>query len=54
MNSWSVKPEQWKYLTSRQQKRMFKKGFRLGGRVLLALVIFSLIAEFVVETFPPA
>ncbi|MGA7937363.1 MAG: hypothetical protein WCA35_27675 [Kovacikia sp.] len=45
MNKWRVKPEHWKYLTERQQKRMFKTGTHLAGGLMVVLLIFSLMLE---------
>ncbi len=45
MNKWRVRPEHWRYLTQRQQKRMFKTGVRIASTLIVTLVAFSLIVE---------
>lgn len=45
MNKWYIEPQEWNHLTERQQKRVFKKGFRVAGKLMVVLVVFSLVVE---------
>lgn len=45
MNKWRIQPDHWQYLNVRQQKRLFKTGIGLAGKLMLALVVSSLLIE---------
>jgi hypothetical protein len=47
MQKWKIQPEQWNYLTLRQQQRMYRTGFSLAGKLMIGLVVSSLLLEAV-------